>query len=173
MAAKRAMNMITFETINEKWKSLYNSDYNVLSEETIPDQHEIDMRKLERKREVILWLLQETELLDRERKVLELRYGFRICKGQWIETERLTLEKLGQRLQVTREAVRQIQNRAINKLRRTYAARQQCSPEETSAKSRISGVSENGREERRSQNRQEIQSNFTRMVSQRKEGETA
>ena len=49
-------------------------------------------------------------LSDREREVLRLRYGL----GQERE---LTLEEIGKRLSVTRERVRQIESRALEKLR--------------------------------------------------------
>jgi RNA polymerase primary sigma factor len=49
-------------------------------------------------------------LSDREKEVLRLRYGL----GQDRE---LTLEEIGRRLSVTRERVRQIENRALQKLR--------------------------------------------------------
>jgi RNA polymerase primary sigma factor len=49
-------------------------------------------------------------LSDREKEVLRLRYGV----GQDHE---LTLEEIGRRLSVTRERVRQIEGRAIEKLR--------------------------------------------------------
>ncbi len=47
-------------------------------------------------------------LSDRERRVLEWRYG--------LDCEPLTLEEVGQRLNVTRERVRQIQTRALSRL---------------------------------------------------------
>ncbi|RLC65361.1 MAG: hypothetical protein DRI48_06795 [Chloroflexi bacterium] len=47
-------------------------------------------------------------LSDRERRVLEWRYG--------LDCEPLTLEEVGQRLDVTRERVRQIQTRALSRL---------------------------------------------------------
>ena len=49
-------------------------------------------------------------LSDREKEVLRLRYG--------LGTDReYTLEEIGQRLSVTRERVRQIESRALQKLR--------------------------------------------------------
>ena len=51
-------------------------------------------------------------LSDREREVLRLRFG--------LGTDReYTLEEIGQRLSVTRERVRQIESRALQKLRAT------------------------------------------------------
>ena len=49
-------------------------------------------------------------LTDREREVLRLRYGLGLDRE-------LTLEEIGRRLSVTRERVRQIESRALGKLR--------------------------------------------------------
>lgn len=51
-----------------------------------------------------------TKLTDREAKVLLLRYGL-------IDGETRTLEQVGQQFGVTRERIRQIENKAIRKLR--------------------------------------------------------
>jgi RNA polymerase primary sigma factor len=49
-------------------------------------------------------------LTEREREVLRLRYGLGL-------DHELTLEEIGRRLSVTRERVRQIESRALGKLR--------------------------------------------------------
>jgi RNA polymerase sigma factor (sigma-70 family) len=49
-------------------------------------------------------------LTEREREVLRLRYGLGLDRE-------LTLEEIGRRLSVTRERVRQIEARALAKLR--------------------------------------------------------
>jgi RNA polymerase primary sigma factor len=49
-------------------------------------------------------------LTEREREVLRLRYGLGLDRE-------LTLEEIGRRLSVTRERVRQIESRALGKLR--------------------------------------------------------
>ena len=49
-------------------------------------------------------------LNDREREVMRLRYGLGL-------DHELTLEEIGRRLSVTRERVRQIEQRAIAKMR--------------------------------------------------------
>ena len=54
-------------------------------------------------------------LNDREREVLRLRYGL------GLERE-FTLEEIGRRLSVTRERVRQIEQRGIAKMRAARAA---------------------------------------------------
>ena len=47
---------------------------------------------------------------DRERGILEMRYGLNGHRGT-------TLEAIGQKLGVTRERVRQLETRAMNKIR--------------------------------------------------------
>lgn len=54
-------------------------------------------------------------LTDREREVLELRFGLRNSHGR-------TLQEIADRFGVTRERVRQIEERALERLRRRYAA---------------------------------------------------
>jgi RNA polymerase primary sigma factor len=54
-------------------------------------------------------------LTDREREVLRLRYGL------GLERE-MTLEEIGRRLSITRERVRQIEARAVAKMRAAHAA---------------------------------------------------
>ena len=51
------------------------------------------------------------ELTQREREVLVMRFGLD-------EDEEMTLENIGQRFGLTRERVRQIQEKALTKLRR-------------------------------------------------------
>lgn len=51
----------------------------------------------------------EFALTDRERKIIELRYGLG-------DEEPLTLETIGERIGLTRERVRQIENQALHKL---------------------------------------------------------
>ncbi|HEX8995274.1 MAG TPA: sigma-70 family RNA polymerase sigma factor [Ktedonobacterales bacterium] len=55
-------------------------------------------------------------LTQREREVIELRFGL-------LDDHDHTLEEVGQRLKVTRERVRQIEERAIRKLRHPAASR--------------------------------------------------
>ena len=51
------------------------------------------------------------ELTQREREILVMRFGLD-------EDEEITLENIGQRFGLTRERVRQIQEKALTKLRR-------------------------------------------------------
>ena len=55
-------------------------------------------------------------LTTRERQVIELRFGLR-------DNHDYTLEEVGKKLRVTRERVRQIEERAIRKLRHPQASR--------------------------------------------------
>jgi len=54
----------------------------------------------------------DTTLSSRERKVLELRYGL-------VDGETKTLEEIGSMFKVTRERIRQIEENALNKLRKS------------------------------------------------------
>ena len=56
------------------------------------------------------------QLTMRERQVIELRFGL-------VDDHDLTLEEVGKKLRVTRERVRQIEERAIRKLRHPQASR--------------------------------------------------
>jgi RNA polymerase primary sigma factor len=55
-------------------------------------------------------------LSDREREVLEMRFGLRDGQGH-------TLEEVGQFFGVTRERIRQIEAKALRKLRHPYRSR--------------------------------------------------
>ncbi|HBV01028.1 MAG TPA: RNA polymerase sigma factor RpoD [Candidatus Taylorbacteria bacterium] len=61
-------------------------------------------------RERLLLMLQEAKLTTREREVLDWRFGL---SGGRVRT----LEEIGKQFKVTREWIRQIEERAINKLR--------------------------------------------------------
>ena len=56
----------------------------------------------------------EYALTDRERHIIELRYGMHVADTE--DGETLTLEKIGERIGLTRERVRQIENQALHKL---------------------------------------------------------
>jgi RNA polymerase primary sigma factor len=57
-----------------------------------------------------------SSLTDRERKVLEFRYGLLDGRGR-------TLEEVGQKFDLTRERIRQIEHKALNKLRHPSRSR--------------------------------------------------
>jgi RNA polymerase primary sigma factor len=56
----------------------------------------------------------EKYLTERERKILVLYYG--LDDGEAMTLEEMTLEEIGSLLGVTRERIRQIRNRAFDKL---------------------------------------------------------
>ncbi len=56
------------------------------------------------------------ELSDRERRVLELRFGL-------VDGNSRTLEEVGQEFGVTRERIRQIEAKALRKLRHPLRSR--------------------------------------------------
>ena len=57
----------------------------------------------------------EFALTERERHIIELRYGL-VSSEHPIEGEPATLEKIGEKIGLTRERVRQIENQALRKL---------------------------------------------------------
>jgi len=57
----------------------------------------------------------EFALTERERHIIELRYGLALTEFG-VEGEPCTLEKIGERIGLTRERVRQIENQALRKL---------------------------------------------------------
>lgn len=59
---------------------------------------------------------------ERERTILKMRYG--LDGG-----DAMTLEEVGERFQVTRERIRQLQNIGLRKLRRAIDRKDRCSPE--------------------------------------------
>jgi RNA polymerase primary sigma factor len=65
-------------------------------------------------REALLSAL-DLALTERERNIIELRYGLSSNENLG-ETEPCTLEKIGERIGLTRERVRQIENQALRKL---------------------------------------------------------
>ena len=56
------------------------------------------------------------ELSDREAKILRLRFGL-------IDDKQHTLEEVGHEFDVTRERIRQIEAKALTKLRRNQSAK--------------------------------------------------
>ena len=74
------------------------------SEAVLPDRYS---ETIHRKAHIRKWL---SKLSDCERRVIEQRYGLN-------DGEPLTLDRIGRTHKITRERVRQIQNKALNKLR--------------------------------------------------------
>jgi RNA polymerase primary sigma factor len=93
------------------------SEENSLLGDFIEDQSEmspVDSATLEMLKEQVRNVL--TSLNDREREVLEMRFGFADGKTH-------TLEEVGQKFGVTRERVRQIEAKALRKLRHPHHSR--------------------------------------------------
>jgi len=63
-----------------------------------------------------------TQLDDRERKIINARFGL---DGN----DPITLEEVGVKFGVTRERIRQVQNIALNKMRKALAKRERATPE--------------------------------------------
>jgi len=73
----------------------------------LPDESVSDVIDTERR---VLWLRQALEVLN-EREL-------RILRARRLDEEQVTLEFLGNRLGISKERVRQIENRALEKLKR-------------------------------------------------------
>jgi RNA polymerase primary sigma factor len=82
--------------------------------EDLSEMSPMDSATLEMLKEQVRSVL--TNLSDRERNVLEMRFGFRDGKTH-------TLEEVGQMFGVTRERVRQIEAKALRKLRHPHHSR--------------------------------------------------
>jgi RNA polymerase primary sigma factor len=79
-----------------------------------PDEETEEQALAKASSAVLLETLRDV-LSPRERRVLELRFGF--------AGREHTLEEIGNKLQVTRERIRQIEAKALRKLRRPAVAR--------------------------------------------------
>lgn len=97
-------------SLNEPVASEGDSELGDLLEQTgIPDTDELLLRKsFSRAIDDAL-----TELPERERQVLELRFGLS-------DDQPKTLREIGEIMDLSRERVRQIESRALNKLRRSH-----------------------------------------------------
>jgi RNA polymerase primary sigma factor len=97
-------------SLNEPVDSEGDSELGDLLEQTgIPDTDELLLRKsFSRAIDDAL-----AELPGRERRVLELRFGL-------IDDQPKTLREIGEIMDLSRERVRQIESRALNKLRRSH-----------------------------------------------------
>lgn len=97
-------------SLNEPVDSEGNSELGDLLEQTgIPDTDELLLR------ESFTRAISDAlaELPERERRVLELRFGI-------IDDQPKTLREIGEVMDLSRERVRQIESRALNKLRRSH-----------------------------------------------------
>ena len=97
-------------SLNEPVDSEGDSELGDLLEQTgIPDTDELLLRKSFT--QAVVDAL--AELPERERRVLELRFGLE-------DDQPKTLREIGEILDLSRERVRQIESRALNKLRRSH-----------------------------------------------------
>ncbi len=97
-------------SLNEPVASEGDSELGDLLEQTgIPDTDELLLRKS------FTSAIDDalTELPERERRVLELRFGL-------MDDQPKTLREIGEIMDLSRERVRQIESRALNKLRRSH-----------------------------------------------------
>jgi RNA polymerase primary sigma factor len=97
-------------SLNEPVASDGDSELGDLLEQTgIPDTDELLLRKsFSRAIDDAL-----AELPERERRVLNLRFGL-------TDDQPKTLREIGEIMELSRERVRQIESRALNKLRRSH-----------------------------------------------------
>jgi len=116
MTAERVSELLIWaEKIFSLDAPLSEEEENTLSD-VIEDMHErgpIEMTEQQLLREEIRKVLNQLTL--RERQVIELRFGL-------LDDHDHTLEEVGRKLKVTRERVRQIEERAIRKLRHPQAS---------------------------------------------------
>jgi RNA polymerase sigma factor (sigma-70 family) len=101
------------EKLEAHLATLPEADFELVgSREEVDEATAIKLAPLEEQRDIsssgrfAKWL---SSLTDRQQEILAWRYGF--------QGEPLTLEEIGERLEITRERVRQIENAAIRKLR--------------------------------------------------------
>jgi len=98
-------------SLNEPVDANGDSELGDLLEQTgIPDTDELLLRESFTTRALSDAL---SELPERERRVLELRFGL-------IDDQPKTLREIGEIMDLSRERVRQIESRALNKLRRSH-----------------------------------------------------
>lgn len=117
LAIKRVQNILTASMEPISLESPVGNEQNSLLNEFIADENEpspSDMATLQLLKQHIRTVL--VSLSEREREVLEMRFGFRDGKTH-------TLEEVGDRLSVTRERVRQIEAKALRKLRHPHHSR--------------------------------------------------
>ena len=116
-AVKRVQQIMRVSAEPISLQTPVGTEENSLLGDFIEDQSEmspVDSATLEMLKEQVRAVL--TSLNDREREVLEMRFGFRDGKTH-------TLEEVGQSFGVTRERVRQIEAKALRKLRHPHHSR--------------------------------------------------
>lgn len=116
-AVKRIQQIMRVSLEPISLESPVGSEQNSLLGEFIPDDSELspsDSASLQMLKQQVRSVLES--LSDREREVLEMRFGFRDGKTH-------TLEEVGRTFNVTRERVRQIEAKALRKLRHPHHSR--------------------------------------------------
>lgn len=116
-AVKRVQQIMRVSAEPISLQTPVGTEENSLLGDFIEDQSEmspVDSATLEMLKEQVRAVL--TSLNEREREVLEMRFGFRDGKTH-------TLEEVGQSFGVTRERVRQIEAKALRKLRHPHHSR--------------------------------------------------
>ncbi|MDW8351276.1 MAG: sigma-70 family RNA polymerase sigma factor [Anaerolineae bacterium] len=116
-AVKRVQQIMRVSLEPISLESPVGSEQNSLLGEFIQDESEpspSDLASLQMLKQQIRNVL--ASLTDREREVLEMRFGFRDGKTH-------TLEEVGRTFNVTRERVRQIEAKALRKLRHPHHSR--------------------------------------------------
>jgi len=89
---------------------------NILSDENIPEK---EMNKLDFKNDIEKVL---SILTPRESKVLKMRFGIDMNGGNAKDTDGYSLEEVGKQFDVTQERIRQIEAKALRKLRNPVMA---------------------------------------------------
>lgn len=84
-------------------------DFVAVDEEDLPDEQAMEHMK----REEAEALLDNSNLTEREKRIVKLRFGF-------IDNRPRTLEEIGQEFHVTRERIRQIESKALRKIRNKF-----------------------------------------------------
>jgi RNA polymerase primary sigma factor len=116
-AIKRVQNIMRVSMEPISLDSPVGSEQNSLLGEFVPDESDLspsDSAALQMLKQQVRAVL--TSLSEREREVLEMRFGFRDGKTH-------TLEEVGNTFGVTRERVRQIEAKALRKLRHPHHSR--------------------------------------------------
>ncbi len=93
---------------NEQWSSQCaptTNVYKITSENRVNNKDSIDLSAKEKRADMLGRIL-----TSREKHVISLRFGFGTDNA-------LTLEQVGQSMNLTRERIRQIEAKALNKLR--------------------------------------------------------
>jgi RNA polymerase primary sigma factor len=116
-AVKRVQQIIRVSAEPISLETPIGSEQNSLLGEFIPDESELspsDSATLQMLKKQVRDVL--TNLSEREREVLEMRFGF-------LDGKTHTLEEVGNKFSVTRERVRQIEAKALRKLRHPHHSR--------------------------------------------------